>query len=361
MMTTNRLEKLRRELVKKEVDGILVSQPENRFYLSGFDGSAGYLLITAKEAYLATDFRYLEQVKRQSPHFTLFQITGRASVWFPKLIKPIEMNKLGFEASDFTFAFYRDLSLLLDKERPRLRLVPLEGTVENLRAIKEHEEIALIQKAAEIADNAFNTVVEKLKPGVTEKEIAWRLEKAMREADSQALPFEVIVASGPNSALPHAKPSDRPIASGEPVVIDMGARFKGYVSDLTRTICLGKPDATFQKVYDVVRRAQEAAISGISEGTTGIQADNLARSIITEAGYGEMFGHGLGHGVGLVAHDPLPRLSPISNDTIISGMVFSIEPGIYLPDWGGVRIEDLAVMENGKVKLLSHARKWHER
>lgn len=361
-MTANRLVKLRQELVKREVDAIFVSQPGNRYYLSGFDGSTGYLLITPKDAVLATDFRYFEQVKQQSPHFTLFKIKGRTAEWFPKLLERREIQRLGFESPYITFAFYHELAAILDKERSRLRLVPLENTVEKLRGVKEPEEIEYIQRAAKIGDTAFDSVTAKLKPGITELQLAWELEKSMRESGSQSMPFGIIIASGLNAALPHHQPSDRPIATGEPVVIDMGAKFSNYGSDLTRTICLGKPDKTFHKIYDIVRRAQEAAIDGIHAGMNGVQADDLARSIINTAGYGDMFGHGLGHGVGLATHDPAPRLSPLASpDALTDGMVFSIEPGIYLPGWGGIRIEDLAVMENGKVKLLSHARKWHDK
>ena len=361
-MTANRLVKLQQELVKKEVDAIFISQPGNRYYVSGFDGSAGYLLITPKDAVLATDFRYFEQVKQQSPHFTLFEIKGRTDEWFPKLLEGRRIQRLGFESPYITFAFYHELAAILDKERPRLHLVPLENTVEQLRGVKEPEEIEYIQCAAEIGDASFDSVTAKLKPGITELQLAWELEKSMREAGSQSMPFGIIIAAGPNAALPHHQPSDRPIAAGEPVVIDMGAKFRNYGSDLTRTICLGKPDKTFHKIYDIVHRAQEAAINGIHAGMNGIQADDLARSIINTAGYGDMFGHGLGHGVGLATHDPSPRLSPLaSTEALADGMVFSIEPGIYLPRWGGVSIEDLAVMEKGKVKLLSHARKWHDK
>ena len=178
----------------------------------------------------------------------------------------------------------------------------------------------------------------------------------MRENGSQSVPFDVIVASGPNSALPHAKPSQRQISSGEPIVIDIGARFGGYASDLTRTIYLGVTDDAFRKVYDTVLGAQLAAIAIIKEGMSGNEADSLARTVIEQAGYGEAFGHGLGHGVGLAPHEQ-PRLGPNSTEIISSGMVFTVEPGIYLSGWGGVRIEDLAVMEGDKVRVLSKARK----
>ena len=356
-MIKDRLVKVRPELVRNKVDAILVSEPKNRFYLSGFNGSDGYLLITAKETIIATDFRYIEQIKRQSPDYTLFQITGKMSDWFPKLIAGLCIRRLGFESDATTFGQYMQISEIISSQKLTLELVPLENVVENLRAIKEPEEIANINKAAEISDRAFEYVTDRLKPGMTEKEIAWALEKYMREAGSESIPFEIIVGAGPNGALPHAQPSDHSIAAHEPIVIDMGANFGGYSSDLSRTICLGKPDATFVKIYNIVQKAQKAAINGIHEGMSGIQADSLARDIIKEAGYNDMFGHGLGHGVGLTTHDPAPRLSYLSNDVMANGMVFSIEPGIYLPEWGGVRIEDLAMLENGRVKLLSHAKK----
>ncbi len=357
-MIKDRLSKLRPELVKFEVDAILVSEPKNRFYLSGFSGSDGYLLITAKDTIIATDFRYVEQVKKQCPDYTLFQITGKMADWFPELIHGLNIRRLGFESGATTVAQYAQISEILKEKKLALEIMPLENMVEKLRTFKEPEELALIQKAAEIDDRAFEYVAGRLKTGMTEKEIAWALEKHMRENGSGSMPFEVIVGAGPNGALPHAQPSDRPIAAHEPIVIDMGADFNGYSSDLTRTVCLGKPDSTFVKIYRIIQRAQQAAIDGICAGMSGIQADALARDIIKEAGYGVMFGHGLGHGVGLATHDPAPRLSYLSSDVLANSMVFSIEPGIYLPEWGGVRIEDLAMLENGKVKLLSHAKKF---
>ncbi len=353
---TNRLQRLHQKLAEKDIDGIFVSQPENRYYLSGFDGSSGYLLITPQNAVLATDFRYIEQAKVQAPDYQIFQITNNTSDWFPRLVAELNSSRLGFEAEDITFALYRQLSDTLNKAQSRLQLVPVDGLVESLRAIKEPEEIELITKAAEITDSAFEYIEDMVHIGMTEKEVAWEIEKFLREHGSQVVPFDVIVASGPNSALPHAKPSRRKISSGEPVVIDIGARVGSYSSDLTRTICPGMPDDTFKKVYDTVLGAQLAAVAIIKEGMSGEEADSLARVVIEEAGYGEAFGHGLGHGVGLAPHEQ-PRLGPNSTELLTSGTVFTVEPGIYLAGWGGVRIEDLVLMENGKIRVVSKARK----
>jgi Xaa-Pro aminopeptidase len=354
--TANRLAKLRQKLTEKELDGIFISQPENRFYLSGFNGSAGYLFITTKNAILATDFRYIEQAKAQAPDYQIFQITGKLEEWFPRLTGEINTKRLGFESGDVTFGFYEQLTEVLTKAGSKVQLVPIEGLVESIRTIKEPEEMALIAQAAAISDSAFAYVVNKIHIGMTEKEVAWEIEKFMREHDSQPVPFELIVAAGPNSALPHAKPSLHQIKAGELVVIDIGAKVSGYASDLTRTICLGKPDDTFNKVYDTVLGAQLAVLALIKEGMTGEMADSLARTVIKEAGYAEAFGHALGHGVGLVPHEP-PRLGPNSTEVLTSGMVFTVEPGIYLPGWGGVRIEDLVVIENGQLRVLSKAPK----
>ncbi|MFC1940500.1 M24 family metallopeptidase [Chloroflexota bacterium] len=356
MNVSNRRQKLLQKLTEKEIDGILILQPENRYYLSGFDGSAGYLLITPQDTILATDFRYTEQAKAQAPDYQVFKITTSTPDWFHRLTAELNLSRLGFEAEHITFAMYRQLSDILNKAQSRLKLVPVDGLVESLRAIKEPEEIELISKAVETADRAFEYIEGIVRAGMTERELAWETEKFMRENGSQSVPFDVIVASGPNSALPHARPSQRQIGSGEPVVIDIGARFGGYASDLTRTICLGVPDDTFKKVYDAVLGAQLAAVAIIKEGMSGNEADSLTRTVIEQAGYGEAFGHGLGHGVGLAPHEQ-PRLGPNSTDIISSGMVFTVEPGIYLSGWGGVRIEDLVVMEDDKVRVLSKARK----
>jgi Xaa-Pro aminopeptidase len=343
-------------MIVKGVDAFLISQPENRMYVSGFSGSAGYLFVTPKLAVLATDFRYIEQSKLQAPDYEVFQISGKVEEWFPKLVGVAGLTRLGFESESVSVAVARQLSDALAKAGLKIELVPVDGLVEAIRVVKETGEIDLISKAVRISDLAMTHIIAFIEAGMTEKAVAWEIEKYMREHDSQSVPFEVLVQSGPNSALPHAQPSDRPIGAGEPVVMDIGAKVGWYASDLTRTVCVGKPGAKFKKIYDTVLGAQLAAIALIKEGMTGDQADSFARTVIKEAGHGDAFGHSLGHGVGLAVHEA-PRLGPNSADVLRNGMVFSIEPGIYVPGWGGVRIEDLATLESGKVKVLSAAPK----
>ncbi|MFH1650725.1 MAG: Xaa-Pro peptidase family protein [Chloroflexota bacterium] len=352
----NRLSRLRSRLAEKGIDALFVSQPENRYYLSGFLGSSGFLLIDERNAVLATDFRYLEQAKAQAPDFTIFPIKNNLNEWLPALADGLRGKRLGFEAGDIPVATHRRMQDALKKADLPVRLVPAESLVEELRAVKEPGEIELITRAARLADEACEEAIARLEPGQTELEIAWEIEQSLRERGSQSVPFEIIVASGPNAALPHHRPTDRPVQKGEPITIDMGAKVAAYASDLTRTVCLGRPDETFRKIYDAVLGAQLAAMAIIKEGMTGAEADSLARTVIQEAGYGEAFGHALGHGVGLATHEA-PRLGPGTKETLLSGMVFTIEPGIYLPGWGGVRIEDLVVMESGGVRALSRAEK----
>lgn len=359
MKTDSRLNKLRQQIAEKGLDGIFISQPENRRYLSLFDGSAGYLLLTADKAVLATDFRYTEQAQRQSTGYEIFRVTGALSDWFIKLVGDLNLKTLGFESGDVTFAFYRQLTETLKKAGLELKLLPTDGIIESLRAVKDPEEIEMITQAVDVSDAAFEHITRYIREGMTEKDIAWELEKFMREHGSQSMPFDIIVASGPNGAMAHHKPSDRAIKEGEPIILDLGARCNGYASDLTRTVWVGKPDNNLKKVYDIVLGAQLTALAIIQEGMTGKEADNLARIVIQEAGYAEAFGHGLGHGVGLATHE-LPRLGITSTDKLVNCMVFTIEPGIYLSGWGGVRIEDTVVMENGKARAISKARKVYQ-
>jgi len=353
---SHRLERLREQLFVNGEEGlnaILISQKENRRYISGFTGSAGFLLISEKSAILATDFRYIEQAKSQAPDFETFQTERAPSRWLPGLISSLKVKRVGVEANDLSIATYRRL---VAATGPKRELLPTEGIVESLRAVKDDGERESILKAVEISDDAYKEFMSVLRPGMTEKEAAWQIERLLREKGSEGVPFDVIVASGPNSAFPHHHPTDRVMLSGESVVIDMGARFDGYSSDLSRTICLGNENKKFGKIYDLVLGAQLTAIATIEAGMSGEQADSLARTVIEQGGYGENFGHGLGHGIGLAAHEA-PHLGRGSEDVLAEGMVFTIEPGIYINGWGGVRIEDVVILEQGRVKVLSRARK----
>ncbi len=357
---TSRVENLRLAIAHQQLDTIFISQTANRRYISGFTGSAGYVLVSQNEAILATDFRYVEQAKMQSPEFQTVQIAGEFGKWFPGIVADLNAKNIGFESDGMTLTAYRQLVKAARRFPPksRPRLIPTYGLVESLRAVKNTEEINSIQNAAALADAAVEHADTLLKPGTTEKELAWSLEKYLRENGSENLPFPIIVASGPNSALPHAQPTDHIILEGEPIVIDLGARVNGYCSDITRTICMGKPSKKLAQIYNTVLQAQSAAQKKITVGMNGEEADHIAREIIEKTGYGDKFGHSLGHGVGLDEHEQ-PRLGPNSTDMLTSSMVFTIEPGIYIEGWGGVRIEDMVLLESEGTRPLTKAIKAH--
>ena len=355
-ITLSRLQNLRHSLDQKQLDILIVFHPENRHYLSGFNGSAGWLIISARSAYLAVDFRYVEQAKKESPDFDVVLVKGDIMEWLPKFASELGFKKVGFEADHISFTTYQKLLKTIKDNGLQIELIPTDGLVEAIRVVKEPEELEFIKRAVQLADAAYDQVKSILRPGITEEETAWALEKFLRETGSQALPFDIIVASGANAALPHAKPTEKVLLKNEPVVIDLGARANGYCCDLTRTYIIGDGDKTFSKIYDIVLGAQLTAISNVVTGMNGDQADRLARTVIEQSNYGDAFGHSLGHGVGLETHE-LPRLGPNSLDVLSNDMVFTIEPGIYIAGWGGVRIEDTVVIENGKVKSLTRADK----
>ena len=352
----SRLQKLRDLLDQNELDAIIISHPENRRYISGFTGSAGWLVISKNSAILVVDFRYTEQAKKESLEFEVIQVKGDVIPWLLSRLSEHKFRKTGFEADHISYSTYQKFQNKVKEDNLRIKVLLTTGLVESLRAIKEPGELELVKKAVQLADAAYEEARAILRPGLTEIETTWALEKFLREKGSQTVPFEIIVASGVNSALPHAKPSAKTIVKNEPIVIDLGAIVDGYCCDLTRTFFLGEPDKTFSKIYDIVLGAQLTALSTIASGMNGDQADRLARIVIEQSNYGEAFGHSLGHGVGLETHEA-PRLGPKSADVLVDGMVFTLEPGIYVPGWGGVRIEDTVVMQNGKVRSLTRAGK----
>jgi len=350
-----RLRKLRKFIAEKGLDALLMSQPENLRYLSGFTGS-GWLLVSGRKAILVLDFLYLEQAKAEAPDFEIVQIKQDLHEWLPGLVSDLGWRKLGFEANLVSYDSHHKLGEAIKTKQVNLELVPTTSIVEQLRSVKEPEELGLITKAVELADAAFEQANAVIRPGTTEREVAWEIEKSLRQKGSEGVAFEIIVASGPNAALPHARPTDKAICSGEPIIIDMGAKVGGYCSDLSRTLFLGGPDKTFRQIYDIVLKAQVTAIEGTKSEMSAAEADQLARRVIEQAGYGHAFGHGLGHGVGLAVHE-YPRLGLTSSDSVADGMVVTAEPGIYLPGQGGVRIEDMVVLENGKARVLTKSRK----
>lgn len=347
-----RLTKLRTILPEQEIDAMLVSQPQNRRYLSGFTGSAGWLVITAKQAVIATDFRYYEQVGHEAPEFELSKITTRLTDLLPEVLTDLGIKRLGFESKHMTVEQLNTLS----KAAEGVEWLPLEDAVEKIRAVKDEDEIDALSRSAALNDDAFAHLLEVIEPGMTERQAAWEIESYMRSHGASKVAFDLIVAAGPNGALPHARPGDQAIQPGAPVVVDIGCVLDDYCSDMTRTFCLGEPSAKYLEVWNVVLQAQEAAEALIRAGVTGVEADAAARDLIVEAGYGDYFGHGLGHGVGLAVHEG-PGASRLSKDTFEAGMSLTVEPGIYLPGEFGVRIEDLAIIREDGIEILTNTPK----
>ncbi len=335
---------------------MFISNTHNRRYLSGFIGSAGYLFISEQDAVLATDFRYTEQAGDQATGFEISQIQGRLSEWFPSILSDLGVKKVGFEADDLTVSAFKMFEDAVNDSSAEVVFEPTSGKTAQLRALKDASEIALMQRAIDIGDQAFEQTAALMVPGMTEKEAAWEFEKAIRELGAECLSFDTIAAAGPNAAHPHHQTGDTKLREGETIVFDCGATYQGYCSDLTRTVVLGDADDEIARIYSIVLEAQEAAIEQVEAGIMGGEADAIARKIIDAAGYGDMFGHSLGHGLGLQVHEE-PNVGPRGNTTLENGMPFTIEPGIYIPDWGGVRIEDVVVLEDGKARVLSNAEK----
>lgn len=318
------------------IDALLVSHLPNVRYLTGFTGTAALLLLARDRTVLVSDFRYEAQAMQEVGGSALVEI-DRTSVWdrLGRVIASAGLATLGVEAQVMTLRDAERLSAV-----PRLRVVSTTGIVERLRAIKGPEEVAAIRSAAELAQGALAETLPTIRPGETELEIAARLEGALRRRGSEWHPFQTIVASGERSALPHARTSTRTVERGDWLLLDFGAQVDGYCADLTRTVVVGaRADARQRAVYDTVHAAQRRALAGVQAGMSGRDADALARDLIAARGFGDAFGHSLGHGLGLEVHEA-PRLSATAAEPLPVHAVVTIEPGIYLPGWGGVRLED---------------------
>ena len=349
-----RLAKIRQLMTEEKLDGLIVTTAPNRRYLSGFTGSSGILVISQERAVLLTDFRYLDQAAEEVKAYG-FQVKKHQPAILETVAEEIKAqgtkarSKWGFESENLVEKAYRTLQAKLD----RGILTPTEGLVNRLRRIKSVDELGSIRKAVEITDQAWARLQPELKPGRTEKEIAALFEYFQRELGAEGAAFPTIVASGPRSALPHGVPTDKKIAAGDLLVLDGGAVYNGYCSDFTRTVVVGAaPTADQQALYDLVLKAQQAALDGMRPGVTGKDVDALARKVIAEAGYGERFGHGLGHSLGLEIHEA-PRLALTDETVLETGVVYTVEPGIYLADWGGIRIEDVVVVTETGIEDLT--------
>lgn len=348
----NRVESLRKLLAEGGHAAVFITNPVNVSYVSGFSGTAGSLLVTEKKAYLLTDFRYLEQARSQAGDFEVVDIKNAPGKLTAALLSAESVASLAVEAEHMTVDAYGKLSADLSG----IALAAIPTPVAALRKVKTAEEIEAIATAVRLGDKAFCHILKQIKAGVREREIALELEFFMRRNGASGLSFEMIVASGNRSALPHGAASDKPLAHGDAVVLDFGCIVNGYCSDLTRTVFIGETTKKQRETYQAVLDAQLAALQELRPGLTGREADAPARRSLAGKGLSEYFGHGLGHGLGREVHEA-PRLSPVSEEMLTAGMVVTVEPGVYLAGEFGVRIEDVAVLEEHGARLLTESSK----
>jgi Xaa-Pro aminopeptidase len=345
-----RLGAVKEKMKSTSVDALLVTKEENKHYLSMFYSTNFELLITPKENYIITDFRYKEAAEELEPIYEVVITTSEYKIF--DFLKDQGLEALGLEYKDVTMDFYASI----DEAMPKMRVEAYDGLIEDIRVVKDETELSYIAKAEAIGDAAFTYILGEIKPGVSEKEIALKLELKMRELGAERLSFDTICVSGKNSSLPHGHPSDKLIEKGDFVTMDFGCIYNGYCSDMTRTVAVGSITDEQRKVYDTVLAAQLAVCDFIKAGALASDADKVARDIITAAGYGDCFGHGLGHGVGLEIHEA-PVANPPSKDIFQKNMLITIEPGIYIPGKFGVRIEDLSIVTDGGIINLSTSKK----
>ena len=340
-------------LTPNDLDAIIVSDPYNFRYLSGSDAE-GALLITKEKAHLYTDSRYTIAAKASAgaSGFLIHEFTSKNPMKKMVADDAAGLHNIGYEDLFLTVNEFGKFKEAL----PNAELIPLDTTLNDLRMVKTPEETALLEQAERIGDLAFESIIPLIKPGITELSLAAEIEYAMKRNGAEGFSFETIVASGLNSACPHHRPTERPLEKGDFVTMDFGCIYRGYCSDMTRTVVLGKANDKQKEVYETVRRAQEAGLSALKPGLTGKQIDEVSRNIIKEAGYGEYFGHGLGHSVGLYIHED-PRLSPSEERVIKEGYIETVEPGIYIEGFGGVRIEDMCVVTKDGARSLTHSPK----
>lgn len=347
----HRLHAARAVFAAQGLNVLLVTQRDNIGWLSGFTGSNAFILLTPERALFATDSRYTTQAERECPGFELVKLATSAPDEIIGLLTGLSAARIGFEAGHLTFQQHETYA---EKMPPGTAFLPTVRLIEDLRMVKDAEEIARIEAACALTDRAWEHILPFLKPGAVERDIMLELEGFLRGEGGAEIAFDTIVASGPRSALPHGRAADRILQKGDFVTLDFGANLNQYCSDITRTVVLGTPTDEQRKVYRTVLEALHLAIAAMKPGVSGKAVDALAREHIAKAGYGDYFGHGLGHSLGRAVHDG-PGLSPRSDVTLAAGMVITVEPGIYIPNWGGCRIEhDVLVTDDG-TRVLTHA------
>ena len=334
-MVSNRIDKVRQEFSLNNLHGIYVNNITNVRYLTGFSGSAGSLLILENESHFFTDGRYTEQVRDQVKNSTVHIVGGSHIEGIEKYSLLKSDMKIGFESDHTTFTSFKALKNKLSQ----VSWEPTSNIVELIAAVKDTEEIESLKTAIEITDVVFDEILPIIKAGVSESQIAADLSYKFKQHGAEGDSYDPIVASGWRSALPHATPTDKTLENGDFVVMDFGALYNGYHADMTRTVVIGPPNEKHKEIYDVVLKSQLSGIDVARAGATGAEVDNACRSVIDNAGYKEYFNHSTGHGIGLEVHT-LPRLSSVNTSPLLENYVVTIEPGIYLPKWGGVRIED---------------------
>lgn len=349
-----RVKALQASMVDESLQAYLVTSQFNLRYISGFTGTAGRALITQNKAYFITDFRYRQQANEQCEGFEVVIVGGSASNTSPlrfvqSVIEEQGIMSIGYEEEYLTVAQFDDFESVLT-----IDLIPSSGMIEVLRQIKDVDELAIIKRACEIADAAFEYILGEIKPGVTEITIANKLDFFMREQGASGVSFETIVASGYRSSMPHGVASEKLIEDGDFVTLDYGCYYKGYVSDITRTVAVGQPDPKLVEIYNIVLAANRLVTEQAKAGLTGVEMDAIAREHIKSHGYGDYFGHSLGHSIGLDIHET-PNASMHNKQALRVGNVITNEPGIYIDNLGGVRIEDdLYLTEDGN-EILTHA------
>lgn len=344
-------EKILRILQGNRLDAVLISNPYNIRYLSGYSGGTGYLYISREKQAVLTDSRYTIAAKKETEGYSVIEVSKSED--YHKAVYALLLEEkgkcLGFEADTVTYSEYQDWAGNLKG----IELVGLTDEFTALRQIKQDWELERLREAEAIGDRAFKKILDIIKPGMTELSVAAHLEFIMKQEGAEALSFDTIAASGINSSMPHAVPTEKVIEEGDFLTLDFGCVYKGYCSDMTRTVVVGKADKRQKEIYGVVSHAQQSALDFIKADYKGREIDKVARDVIKNAGYGKYFGHGLGHSVGLFIHEE-PRLSPNEENVIREGMVVTVEPGIYIPDFGGVRIEDMVVVtKEGIINLTA--------